>query len=127
MFVSRRKYDELEANYQRVLDQRDAARREARTALAATRTAAGHFTSTDTILNRVRLARIRDAVKYGQRIERLARAVCRYRVALTAETRRADRLQAAYDNATSLSNPALEHGAAWQTRRSDKAQTAVAS
>jgi len=41
---------------------------------------------------------------------------------LAAETRRADRLQKAYDNAVGLDAPALDLGAQWQDRRTDKAQ-----
>ncbi|WWM24842.1 hypothetical protein QBW33_13250 [Streptomyces sp. B21-104] len=41
---------------------------------------------------------------------------------LAAETRRANRLQKAYDNAVGLDAPALDAGAQWQDRRTDKAQ-----
>ncbi|MFD9764757.1 hypothetical protein ACFWXI_14645 [[Kitasatospora] papulosa] len=41
---------------------------------------------------------------------------------LAAQTRRADRLQKAYDNAVGLDTPALDLGAQWQTRRTDKPQ-----
>lgn len=120
MFVTRSKYRALAADYERVLEQRDDARRQARAALAATHLAAGQYTDTDAVLDRVRLARLRDAVKYRQRIERLIRTVARYRSALTAETRRADRLQARLDNAVGLDHPAIDAGAQWQTRRTDK-------
>lgn len=127
MFVSRRKYNALAADYERVLEQRDDARRGERTALTAIRTAAGQFTAADDTLTRVRLARLRDAVACQQRISRLARAVVRLRVALAAAERRAARVQAAYDNAVGLDNPSLAHGASWQTRRSDKPRAGVAS
>lgn len=122
MPVSRRKYNALAADYQRVLEQRDAARRQARAALASTHLAASQFTDTDDALGRTRLARLRDAVAYRRRIERLARSIARLRSALTAETRRADRLQAAYDAAVGLDSPALDLGAQWQQRRTDKPQ-----
>ncbi|MGW9299390.1 hypothetical protein ACWHA3_01000 [Streptomyces cyaneofuscatus] len=46
---------------------------------------------------------------------------------LAAAERQVARLQAAYDNAVGLDAPALDHGAAWQSRREDKPRTAVAS
>ncbi|MFD5975527.1 hypothetical protein [Streptomyces bacillaris] len=46
---------------------------------------------------------------------------------LAAAERRVARLQAAYDNAVGLDAPALDHGAAWQSRREDKPRKAVAS
>ncbi|MBV7671409.1 hypothetical protein STHAL_18330 [Streptomyces halstedii] len=120
MPVSRRKYNELAADYERVLEQRDNARRQARTHLTTTRTAAGQYTTADAALERTRLARIRDAVRYGARIDRLARVVARLRVEVAAESRRADRLQAAYDHAVGLDAPSLDLGAQWQQRRTDK-------
>lgn len=122
MFVLRSTHAALQADYARVLEQRDDARREARAALAASHLAAGQFTNSDDALHRSRLARLRDAVAHRQRIERLARTVVRLRQALTAETRRADRLQARLDNAVGLDDPALDLGAHWQQRRSDKPQ-----
>lgn len=41
---------------------------------------------------------------------------------LAAAERRADRLQAAYDNAVGLDDPAPDAGAQWQERRTDKPQ-----
>ncbi|MEU0133366.1 hypothetical protein ABZ172_04895 [Streptomyces sp. NPDC006296] len=120
MFVLRSTHRALQADYERVLEQRDAARREVRAGRTATRTAAGQYTSADATLHRVRLARITDAVRYGHRIERLARAVVRLRQALAAETRRAGRLQAAYDSAVGLDSPALDLGTQWQQTRTDK-------
>lgn len=125
MFVLRSAHRALQADYVRVLEQRDDARRQARAALTATHLAAGQYTDTDAALDRVRLARLRDAVAYRRRITRLVRTIARYRTALTAETRRADRLQAAYDNATSLANPALDLGAHWQERRTDRPRPGV--
>ncbi|MFJ3084736.1 hypothetical protein ACIPJG_33995 [Streptomyces halstedii] len=120
MFVTRSRYRALAADYERVLEQRDTARRDARTHLTTTRTAAGQYTDSADALHRVGLARIRDAVRYGARINRLARAVARLRVEVAAEVRRADRLQAAYDHAVGLDNPSLDLGAQWQQRRTDK-------
>lgn len=120
MFVTRSRYRALAADYERVLEQRDEALRQARTHLTTTRTAAGQYTTADAALERTRLARIRDAVRYGARIDRLARAVARLRVEVAAEVRRADRLQAAYDHAVGLDTPALDLGAQWQQRRTDK-------
>lgn len=44
----------------------------------------------------------------------------RYRAALTAETRRADRLQQRLDDALGLNTHAITTGATWQNRRTDK-------
>ncbi|MGP3752173.1 hypothetical protein [Streptomyces sp. IBSNAI001] len=125
MPVSRRKYNALAADYERVLEQRDEAERQARAARVSMKLAAGQFTDTDDALGRARLARIRDAVAYRRRITRLVRTVARYRAALTTETRRADRLQAAYDNAVGIDHPDVDAGAQWQQRRTDKPVTTV--
>ncbi|MEV6081741.1 hypothetical protein AB0L80_42730 [Streptomyces sp. NPDC052069] len=127
MVVSRRKYNALAADYERMREQRDEAQRTVRATQSATRTAAGQFTAADDTLTRVRLARLHDAVVFTGRIRRLIRAVSQYRAALTTETRRADRLQAAYDHATGLDRPALDDGAQWQTRREDKPRSEVTS
>ncbi|ARF75706.1 hypothetical protein B7C62_28200 [Kitasatospora albolonga] len=126
MPVSRRKYDALAADYERVREQRDEAQRQVRAMQTATRTAAGQFTAADDTLHRVRLARIRDAVSYGGRIDRLLRVVARLRTDLATAERRADRVQAAYDHAVGLDAPSLDYGSAWQSRREDKPRTAVA-
>lgn len=120
MFVLRSTHAALQADYVRVLEQRDDARREARAALSGLHLAAGQFTDTDDALGLARLARITDAVAYRRRITRLIRTVATYRAALTTETRRGDRLQAAYDQAVGLDDPALDDGAQWQQRRTDK-------
>ncbi|MFJ1695734.1 hypothetical protein ACIOHC_11370 [Streptomyces sp. NPDC088252] len=120
MFVLRSTHRALLAQYERVLEQRDTARRDARTSLTAIRTTAGQYDDAEEALNRVRIARLQDAVTYRNRIASLVRAVRRYRAENARLIRQVARLQAAYDNATSLDNPALEHGATWQTRRADK-------
>ncbi|MFF9639421.1 hypothetical protein ACF1D2_33180 [Streptomyces bacillaris] len=127
MFVSRRKYRELAADYERVREQRDDARRSERAALTALRTAAGEFTTTDDTLNRIRLARLADAIRFTTRIHRLVRVVARLRTDVAAAERQTARALAAYDNAVGLDAPALDHGAAWQSRREDKPRKAVAS
>ncbi|MFB8101318.1 hypothetical protein ACFC3O_00525 [Streptomyces sp. NPDC056007] len=127
MFVSRRKYDALAADYERVREQRDEAERTVRAMRSTARTAAGQFTAADDTLNRVRLARLADAIRYTGRVERLVRIVARLRTELAAAERRVVRLQAAYDNAVGLDAPALDHGAAWQSRREDKPRTAVSA
>lgn len=127
MFVSRRKYSALLADYERVLEQRDEAQRTVRAMQSATRTAAGQFTAADDTLNRVRLARLAEAIRYTSRIARLVRIVARLRAEVAAADRRAARVQAAYDNAVGLDNPSLALGAHWQTRRTDKPRAEVAS
>ncbi|MFF2228275.1 hypothetical protein ACFVV7_33715 [Streptomyces globisporus] len=127
MPVSRRKYNALAADYERIREQRDEAQRTVRAMQTATRTAAGQFTAADDTLNRVRLARLADAIRYTRRIARLVRIVARLRGEVAAADRRAARVQAAYDNAVGLDNPSLDHGATWQSRREDKPRTAVAS
>ncbi|MCX4601179.1 hypothetical protein OG402_11840 [Streptomyces anulatus] len=125
MPVSRRKYTALAADYERIREQRDEAQRTVRAMQSATRTAAGQFTAADDTLNRVRLARLADAIRYTGRIARLVRIVARLRAEVAAADRRAARVQAAYDNAVGLDNPSLAHGAHWQNRRSDKPRAEV--
>ncbi|WP_318196877.1 hypothetical protein [Streptomyces sp. MCL20-2] len=127
MPVSRRKYNALAADYERIREQRDEAQRNVRAMQTATRTAAGQFTAADDTLNRVRLARLADAIRYTGRITRLVRIVARLRTEVAAAERRAARVQAQYDNAVGLDNPTLDLGAHWQNRRSDKPRTEVAS
>ncbi|MEU2143584.1 hypothetical protein ABZ741_04635 [Streptomyces globisporus] len=127
MFVSRRKYDALAADYERIREQRDEAQRTVRAMQTATRTAAGQFTAADDTLNRVRLARLADAIRYTGRITRLVRIVARLRTEVAAAERRAARVQAQYDNAVGLDDPTLDLGAHWQTRRSDKPRTEVSA
>ncbi|MFE9363716.1 hypothetical protein ACFYNN_13045 [Streptomyces sp. NPDC006978] len=119
-FVRRSTYDALAADYLRVLEQRNAAEQVARAARTSMKLAAGQFTDTDDALGRARLARITDAVAYRHRITRLRRAIATYRAALTTETRRADRLQAAYDHAVGIDHPDVDAGAQWQQRHTDK-------
>lgn len=120
MFVLRSTHAALRADYVRVLEQRDTFRREAQAARTTTRIAAGQFTNTDDALGRARLARIRDAVRYGARIDRLCRAVAQLRAENAQLRRQVAQLHAAYDHAVGLDNPSLDLGAHWQERRSDK-------
>ncbi|MGA6873065.1 hypothetical protein ACO8D0_14325 [Streptomyces pratensis] len=122
MFVLRSTHRALQADYLRVLEQRNEAEQQARAARVSMKLAAGQFTDTDDALGQARLARISDAVGYRRRITRLIRTIARYRTALTTETRRADRLQKAYDHAVGLDTPALDLGAKWQQTRTDKPQ-----
>ncbi|WP_326811678.1 hypothetical protein [Streptomyces scopuliridis] len=63
---------------------------------------------------------ISESISYLRRIARLARAVLRLSAALTAEKRRADRLQQRLDAALGLDSPAVAAGALWQQHRTDK-------
>ncbi|NEB83939.1 hypothetical protein G3I43_07065 [Streptomyces anulatus] len=126
MPVSRKKYEQLLADYERMREQRDDAQRNVRAMQSATRTAAGQFTAADDELLRTRLAKLADETRYSRRVARLVRIVARLRTEVAAAERRAARVQAAYDNAVGLDNPSLEHGAHWQTRRSDKPRAEVA-
>ncbi|MET9704888.1 hypothetical protein [Streptomyces griseus] len=127
MFVSRRKYDDLAADYERIREQRDEAQRNVRAMQTATRTAAGQFTAADDELLRVRLAKLADEIRFARRIARLVRIVARLRADLDAAERRAARLQAQYDHAVGLDNPTLDLGATWQSRREDKPRKAVSA
>lgn len=127
MPVSRRKYEQLLADYERIREQRDEAQRNVRAMQTATRTAAGQFTAADDELLRTRLAKLADEIRFARRIARLVQIVARLRTEVAAAERRAARVQAAYDNAVGLDNPALDLGAHWQTRRADKPRTEVAS
>lgn len=125
MPVSRRKYDALAADYERIREQRDEAQRTVRAMQSATRTAAGQFTAADDELLRTRLAKLADEIRFTRRVARLVRIVARLRGDVAAADRRTAQVQAAYDNAVGLDNPSLAHGAHWQTRRSDKPRAEV--
>ncbi|MBW5420232.1 hypothetical protein GKQ77_01435 [Streptomyces sp. BG9H] len=115
--------DELHARTQRAEAERDAAQKEAAAERAAAiRTAGRNTILTEQIegLTAAEAAHDADIEGMADRIDRLARACARYRVALAAETRRADQLQARLDDALGLTSPAVEAGASWQERRPDK-------
>jgi hypothetical protein len=56
----------------------------------------------------------------ARRLTRALRACARYRAALAAETRRADRLQRRLDDLLGLNTPAITLGETWQDRRDQK-------
>lgn len=124
MFGTRRyrqRIADLQARVEDLVEQRDAAEKDAADYLgAAKRTAARNVHLSKQLEAARPPAPLRDALTYTGRIARLARTVARLRQALAAETRRADRLQDRLDDACGITTPAVDAGAMWQHRRSDR-------
>ncbi|MFD3641006.1 TCP-1/cpn60 chaperonin family protein [Streptomyces griseus] len=124
MFGTRRlrqRITDLTALVERLVDERDTARQDAADYLgAAKRTAERNVHLSERLEAARRPAPLRDALTYTGRIARLAHAVARLRQALATETRRADQLQARLDDACGITKPAVDAGAMWQHRRSDR-------
>ncbi|MEU0978504.1 hypothetical protein ABZ488_04740 [Streptomyces griseus] len=117
----RQRIADLTARIETLVEQRDAAEENAADYLgAAKRTAERNVHLSEQLEAARRLAPLRDALTYTGRIARLAHAVARLRQALAAETRRADQLQARLDDACGITKPAVDAGAMWQHRRSDR-------
>ncbi|MGW1814244.1 hypothetical protein ACWCQM_11860 [Streptomyces sp. NPDC002125] len=118
---NRQRIADLQVRVEALTEQRDAARKDAAEFLGAAKRTAARNVHLSEQLEAVRPpAPLRDALTYTGRIARLARTVAQLRQALTAETRRADRLQARLDDACGITTPAVEEGAMWQHRRSDR-------
>lgn len=60
------------------------------------------------------------AARMEDRLDRALRGCVRYRAALAAEARRADRLQDRLDDALGFNTPGVERGQHWQATRQDK-------
>ncbi|MFJ9214270.1 hypothetical protein [Streptomyces sp. NPDC102264] len=114
----------MRTQIEQLVDQRDEARRDAAAHLGAARRTAARNTHLTEQLQDARAEdlgdSITDAIGYERRIVRMARAVARLSAALTAEARRADRLQQRLDSALGLDSPAIADGALWQQHRTDK-------
>ncbi|SCK20373.1 hypothetical protein YUYDRAFT_02125 [Streptomyces sp. ScaeMP-e48] len=118
---NRQQLADLRARVESLVEQRDAACKDAAAFLsAAKRTAARNVHLSDQLEAVKTPGLLRDAITYTGRIARLAHAVARLRQALAAETRRADRLQARLDDTWGISSPAVDAGARWQQTRTDK-------
>ncbi|MFD9763226.1 hypothetical protein ACFWXI_06740 [[Kitasatospora] papulosa] len=118
---NRKRIADLQVRVEALIEQRDAAERDAADYLgAAKRTAARNAHLGDQLEAARNAAARRPSARHEGRIERLARAVAGLRKELAAETRRADRLQARLDDACGITTPAVEAGSAWQHRRSDR-------
>lgn len=109
MFIRRSTYKGLLAHIEQLVDQRDAAEQDARTYLAASKQTAAKYTDSD------------------DRVVALQRELADTRARLERVSRRADRLQAQYDDAVGLNSSAISDGARWQERRHDKPRPAVTS
>jgi hypothetical protein len=96
------------STYNRLVARADAYGQDARTARRAEQNAHNE------VARQVALAEVRQADH--------DRTVAGMAADLAAAERRADRLQKAYDNAVGLDAPALDLGAQWQQRRTDKPQ-----
>ncbi|RYJ29390.1 hypothetical protein CU044_2131 [Streptomyces sp. L-9-10] len=112
MWISRTRYTDMRAQIERLVDQRDDARRDAAAHLSAARRTAARNTHLS--------EQLQDAMGYERRIVRMTRAAARLSAALTTQTRRADRLQQRLDAALGLDSPAIADGALWQQHRTDK-------
>lgn len=128
--ISSRRHDAEMADLRQQLEHLRTARNEARDERNVFRTAAQtssrQLVAADAALRRVHgrnveLGRRLSPAAVGGRLARAVRACARYRAALAAETRRADRLQARLDDATGLDDPRVLAGARWQDHRPDKA------
>ncbi|MGW4040435.1 hypothetical protein ACWEIM_29865 [Streptomyces sp. NPDC004778] len=101
------------STYRRLVGRADAYAQDARNARR------GEQNARNEVTRQVALAEVRQADH--------DRTVADMAADLAAAERRADRLQAQYDNAVGLDDPTLDLGAHWQTRRTDKSRTEVAS
>ncbi|MFC8862693.1 hypothetical protein [[Kitasatospora] papulosa] len=118
---NRKRIAALQVRVEALVEQRDAAERDAADYLgAAKRTASRNVHLGDQLEAARNAAARRPSARHEGRIERLARAVAGLRKELAAETRRADRLQSRLDDACGITTPAVEEGAMWQHRRSDR-------
>ncbi|WP_393057670.1 hypothetical protein [Streptomyces sp. LN549] len=123
MFVLRSTHAALKARYEQVLHQRDIARRDAAAHLGAAGLTAGQVIVAEDVAamwQHTMSAAIRRNVRLGDRLERMVRATARLRTENAQLHRDLMKVWAAYDNAVGLDSPALDLGAHWQERRSDK-------
>lgn len=133
-FVLRSRHEDLYERYQLALKATAKAREQADTAHfnrqqvlmqnasldAANRRLAGRNLELGQRISKLTEADPEYAASLEGRLARALRACTRYRAALTAETRRADRLQARLDDACGLDDPAVTAGRHWQSARHDK-------
>lgn len=122
MFVTRSRYDALYARYVKVVGQRDAARLSAAESsdsvvqLAASAARAGQ----EALRARALVGQIRAANRFACRLARAIRACARYRADAMALRHQLAVARAQYDHAVGLDSPALDEGARWQERRTDR-------
>lgn len=118
---NRQRVADLQVRVEALVEQRDAALKDASEFLgAAKRTAARNVHLSDQLDAARETTGRHPSARHEERIARLARAVAGLRKQLAAETRRTDRLQARLDDACGITTPAVEAGSAWQHRRSDR-------
>jgi hypothetical protein len=122
MFVTRARYDALYARYVEVVDERDAARQEAAESsdsviqLAASAARAGQ----DAERARALVGQVRSSGRLARRLGRAIRACARYRADAMVLRHQLAVARAQYDHAVGLDSPALDDGARWQERRTDR-------
>ncbi|MFJ9029765.1 hypothetical protein ACIRQP_14775 [Streptomyces sp. NPDC102274] len=101
-WISRTRLADMRARIEQLAEQRDEARTDARRAFGASARLAGGTLELDE-----QVADLRSRLTAAQQD-------------LTAEKRRADRLQQRLDDAVGINGPAVDSGAMWQQRRADK-------
>lgn len=81
---------------------------------------ADRLTGRDVVRSRAHVLAVIGEARTVARLHRALRACARYRADEARLVGQLALLQAAYDNATGLDDPALDLGVHWQERRSDK-------
>jgi hypothetical protein len=140
-FVSRRRYDAVYADRERLRGERNQFRDDRDSALAAARTAARQLVAADAANRRLhdrnlelgrRVTALAEsdleyAAQLERRVARLKKVGKRVLAAWAREQRRAEHLQQRLDNACGLNPPAVEACRHWQATRTDGGRKGVAS
>lgn len=109
MFITRRRYNELQARADMYAENARDARQVQRTALGNAARIAEQFVDLDNSVNGLET-----------RLDRALRGCTRYRAALRKSEKQARALQARLDDLLGLNAPGITAGALWQERRQDK-------
>lgn len=109
MFITRRRYNELQARADMYAENARDARAVQRTALGNAASIAAKFVDLDNSVNQLE-----------KRLDRALKACLRYRIALRKSEKQARDLQARLDDLLGLNAPGIVAGALWQERRQDK-------
>lgn len=118
MFVTRSRYDALYRRYVEVVEERDEAREDARSASDSVIQLAARAGRDAAPTARALLGQVQASRRIARRLMRALRACARYRA--EAAVLRRQLATVAYDNAVELDRPALDLGAGWQQRREDR-------
>ena len=125
-FVSRRKYEDLQARHHDLADSHEQLKAELAASRRATIRLAGNYThlmeTGEPMPMFSRPSKVQQRITGLERRLRFARkAAARILAAHSVEKGRADRLQARLDQALGLDAPAIADGVRWESRRHDKA------